>query len=240
MEDESREIWGVLGGLGPLASAAFLNSIYKAAHGSKEQEFPIVYLLSDPSYPDRSEIFARGREKLLLDRLIASLATLESLGVSKIVVCCMTIHLLLEQLPSDMRAKIVSLLDVALSNVLSSSCSHLLVCTNGSRYRRLFESHALWQQTQHQIVMPDRNDQDLLHSMIYEIKMNHTVLSHVARLEQMLMKYQVSSFIAGCTELHVFIKNQERVRRPLRCIDPLQIVADRIALGVFRESIVQV
>src|SRR5689334_6778827 len=57
-----REVWGVLGGLGPLASAEFLATIYEHADASEEQRLPAVLLFSDPAIPDRTEALLCGRE----------------------------------------------------------------------------------------------------------------------------------------------------------------------------------
>jgi hypothetical protein len=45
---------GVLGGMGPAASAEFLRLLAVKAPASKDQEHPIVYMISDPQIPDRS------------------------------------------------------------------------------------------------------------------------------------------------------------------------------------------
>lgn len=228
-ETEARAVWGIIGGLGPYASAEFLASIYQAGHGLKEQELPVVYLLSDPGFPDRTEIFQAGGDDVLLRRLVDSLMKLESLGANKVVICCMTIHSIFDRLPSSLTGNIISLADVALSAVLTSGRSHLLVCTKGSRHSRLFEQHPLWQDVQSKIVVPDDSDQEAIHSMIYEIKMDQSEEKHAALLERLLDKYALDSFVAGCTELHVFMKRQRYLNRLATCIDPLQILATRIA-----------
>ena len=81
------EIWGVLGGMGPLASAEFLSTIYEETAGRPEQESPIVYLISDPTIPDRTKCLLNGTEHLLLDHFTSGINKLESLGATRIVVC---------------------------------------------------------------------------------------------------------------------------------------------------------
>ena len=90
---------GVLGGMGPLASAEFLKSIYEVEIPGPEQNTPAVVLHSDPSMPDRTTAFLNGRSEIVLERFITALERLDREGVSKIVVCCITIHYLLPQLP---------------------------------------------------------------------------------------------------------------------------------------------
>jgi len=51
----NRLLIGVLGGMGPLASAGFVNFLYQKCQAkfSAEQSYPRIVLLSDPTIPDR-------------------------------------------------------------------------------------------------------------------------------------------------------------------------------------------
>jgi len=51
----AQPIWGTLGGMGPLTSAEFLIYIYKLSLGRTEQNMPRLYLMSDPTVPDRTK-----------------------------------------------------------------------------------------------------------------------------------------------------------------------------------------
>src|SRR5215218_739711 len=92
-------ILGVLSGMGAMASTEFVKTIYEYSVGGLEQESPAVVLYSDPSFPDRSQIFLRGEDEVLLPRLIDASYRLCHMGAEKIVMCCVTIHYLLPKLP---------------------------------------------------------------------------------------------------------------------------------------------
>lgn len=221
---EKRDIWGILGGMGPIASAEFLTSIYRESVSGPEQESPVVILISDPTIPDRTECLLNGNDEVLVDRLCAGVGQLLSMGATKIVICCVTIHALLPRLPLRWRERIVSLVDLTLAAVLESQKKHLLLCTNGTRRLELFERHPLWTVAKRKIVTLDEDDQRTLHRLIYEIKgQQESSLSH-RLLEELMYKYGVQSYIAGCTEMHVLAKTYERARGCNRrefCIDPL-------------------
>ena len=61
-----RKIMAIIGGMGPLASAAFLSSIYERSLRAEEQLSPRILLLSDPSFPDRTRAILDGRAEVLL------------------------------------------------------------------------------------------------------------------------------------------------------------------------------
>src|SRR5689334_22249112 len=87
--------WGVLGGMGPYASAEFLKTIYRTAGCDLEQDAPVVMVYSDPGFPDRTAALLSGRRQMLADRLEESLGILSSMGADRIVICCTTIHAVL-------------------------------------------------------------------------------------------------------------------------------------------------
>ena len=225
-----KNILGVVGGLGPLASAEFLNTIYECSLDGVEQESPLVVMSSDPSFPDRTEAFLRGENDELLERLERALRQLSEMGASKIVICCITIHYLLPLLPPDLRARVVSLLDVILDHVGQSQKRHLLLCSKGTHRIGLFQNHDRWNLVKDRIVLPDDKDQDEIHyEIIYRIKRKPDVRQFMPRLESLLAKYEVDSFIAGCTEIHVLAKHFLSSNRSYGCIDPLVIIAKELA-----------
>ena len=221
---DNGEVWGIVGGMGPLASAEFVNSIYRDTARWTEQESPTVILLSDPTVPDRTECLLSGRHEILLQKLTGSVETLLAIGATRIIVCCLTIHPLIHQLPPALREKIVSLVDLTLDAVQRSRSRHLLLCTNGTKKLRLFQQHRLWDETQHKVVLPDDQDQDAIHQMLYEIKNQREAITYIPFVEELMKKYEVSSYIAGCTEMHIVAKAHEQFSghdRRKFCIDPL-------------------
>ena len=214
---------GVVGGMGPLASAEFLKTIYEACIDGHEQEAPIVFLYSNPTVPDRTESLLNGSRKVLLESLITALRRLHEMGATRTLICCVTIHSLLPQLPEDLRSKLISLLDVIYTSVEQSRKRHLLVCTSGTRKLGLFQEHPSWPSLRDYIVLPDDSDQDEVHKMLYRVKQCSDPAEAAPYVESLLRKYGVDSFIAGCTEMHLF------ARRFNNCIDPLTIVAKQLA-----------
>lgn len=233
-EHRGRPILGVLGGMGALASAEFLKSIYESCPGQSEQDSPIVAVYSDPAFPDRTEAFLRGADEELLERLLDALARLRQLGASRMVLCCMTIHYLLPRVPPEVRAQIISLLDVIFAQVQQRSERHLLICSTGARRLKLFENHPAWALTKDRFLLPDEDDQTRLHEQIFRVKDNRGVATLVAFIESLLEKHRVDSFIAGCSEIHIVAKHMsgDSARsKPSRCVDPLASIARDWAEG---------
>jgi len=188
-------------------------------------------LYSDPTFPDRTETLIAGFDDLLLEPLVEALRQLERLGVNRIVICCVTLHHLLPRVPHSLRSRIWSLIDVVFEQVIESGQRHLLLCTKGTRQLGIFQFHQQWAAAHELLVLPDEDDQQLIHGLIYQIKKNDDVDRLIPIINTLLSKYAVNSFIAGCTEIHLLAKHFQSAPREVRergCIDPLIIIAREV------------
>lgn len=235
-KSEKKNCFGVVGGMGPLASAEFLRTIYEYSLADRpEQDAPVVMLYSDPTVPDRTEAFLKGDDEPVLAQLNEALQGLVNLGAEKIVICCMTIHYLLPRVPASLRGRVISLLDVIFARVAASPRRRLVFCSSGTRKLRLFESHSRWEQFKDCIVFPGEQDQRRIHEeIIYPIKQAPALGGFASSFRALMMKYEVDSFIAGCSEIHLlarhFITHAEG-QKTVGSIDPLDIVARDLAEG---------
>jgi aspartate racemase len=231
-QDQPGSILGVIGGVGPLASAEFVKTIYEHNTVKREQDFPKVLMYSDPTFPARTHAFLSGRYEDILEKLIDEMRCLCRLGATKLVICCLTLHYLLPMLPSELLRKLISLIDIIMLEASSVRKRHLVICSTGANKLRLLQRHELWPKCKDYLVFPDDKDQNVINcDLIDRIKTNTSPVEMVSLLESMLAKYQVDSFIAACTEIHVLTKSPElaRLNKRYRCIDPLMVVARKVA-----------
>ena len=226
---------GIVGGMGPLASAEFVRTIYDYSLADRvEQGAPVISLYSDPTVPDRTEALLNGEDAAVFRQFTEALHYLTATGATKIVVCCMTIHYLLPKLPPALSSNIVSLLDVIYDN-LPKRGRHLVLCSSGTRKLRLFEGHDRWEEFKDFLIFPDEHDQRLLHEeIIFPLKRNPNMPSLISTLESMLERYEVDCFIAGCSEIHIIAKHltaPANGHKVYGCIDPLDILARELTEG---------
>ena len=217
---------GILGGMGPLASAELLSTIYRLNLVEPEQDAPNCVLLSDPSFPDRTEAILAGATGELARRLEASLQELLRQGVDRIVIACITIHHVLPQVPEPLRRWVISLLDLMVEGVLASPRPRLLLSTTGTRTARIFESHERWDEISRWVVCPGEDDQHTLHEWIYRLKSGQPEDGCLAWLDGLPARYGVGGFLFGCTELHLLQRRMTAgFSRSWDAVDPLWIAA---------------
>lgn len=84
-------ILGVLGGMGPLASAEFMYRLVQQTPAKKDQDHIPTILWSDPRVPDRSTAMRRGTDEPLA-WLQRGVLGLKEAGCTHIVIPCNTAH----------------------------------------------------------------------------------------------------------------------------------------------------
>lgn len=227
-ENRTNEILGVLGGMGALASAEFLKTVYEQNVGRDEQDAPVVVVYSDPTFPDRTEAFLRGEDHLVYAPLVAALRRLSLMGASRFVLCCVTLHYLVPALPVEYKRRVISLLDTIFDSLQKlPRQKHLMLCSTGTRRQRLLEEHERAAEAGERLIFPDEQEQQTLHRMIYDMKKGDGLPEMKAYIESLLDKYGVNSFVAGCSEIHLLSKQYPPPGEggPYHCIDPLLIIA---------------
>jgi aspartate racemase len=222
-------ILGIVGGMGPLASNELLRTIYKLHLTEPEQGSPRCVLSSDPTFPDRTSAICDGRIDLLSERLTRAVADLLAMGCSRVVIACITAHCALPFLPEPLRRRIVSLLDLTVSELLACGPdSFLLLTTRGTRIAQLFERHAHWGEVAGRVLFPDAVDQERLHAWIYRLKGGDSGDACLDWLGSLRDRYGVAGLVFGCTELHLLqepLAARGKGDEAGRIIDPLWVTA---------------
>jgi len=196
---------GILGGMGPLASARFLRTVYEMKVIIREQDMPRILLDSDPAVPDRTAAVLGG--PAAAERVIAALAArlrgLLNGGADRVVVACFTAHHFLDGVDADLRRPVLSLVDRAMAEAHTAPGRLLLLATNGTRAARVFERAPHWPSVAERVVWPEPDDQDRVHRMIYELKRGGSHSAAVTEVGALTRRYGCTGVVLGCTELHL-------------------------------------
>ncbi|AXB42499.1 hypothetical protein A4R43_08145 [Amycolatopsis albispora] len=222
---------GILGGMGPHASAEFLRTIYETAgerHGaSAEQELPRCLLDSDPAFPDRTEAIRAGRDREFSERLRQRLRNLAEQGATRIVLTCVTAHHFTRWLDPGLTGRLISLVDVVLDDLeVGGDGPFLMLATSGTREAKVFESHPRWPAVAHRVLLPPAGTQEEIHRLLYRLKREPAGAEHAGRVEDLVVQYGCRGVIAGCTEVHLLTRWwQARAGGPL-VLDPLRSIAN--------------
>ncbi|CNH37334.1 putative aspartate/glutamate racemase [Yersinia frederiksenii] len=109
-------LFGVLGGMEPLATLDLLQKIIEITPVSRDQEHLPVVTWNVPQIPDRQKALA-GIGESPLPQLLHAIQQLNQLGVSHIAIPCNTAHHWYPQLASASRAPILHIVDIAVAHI---------------------------------------------------------------------------------------------------------------------------
>ena len=114
------KVLGVLGGMGPLASAHFMMRLTQLTPAERDQEHIPTILWSDPRIPDR--IAARnGTGPDPLPWLLRGINGLRQAGCGAIVIPCNTVHGWIEPMAAAAEVPILHIVDAAATDLRRSA-----------------------------------------------------------------------------------------------------------------------
>ena len=83
---------GIIGGLGPMATAYFLERVTQMCDAKKDQEHIQIVLISNPAIPDRTKFLLGESNNSPLPLIIKSAEQLRTMGAEVIAIPCITAH----------------------------------------------------------------------------------------------------------------------------------------------------
>lgn len=141
MESPTKTL-GVLGGMGPAACAEFMRLLAEKAPAQRDQEHPVMYVLSDPHIPDRTTaILGNGPDPT--ERLKKDLLTVAGWGVDYLAVPCNTAHIFIDRFRTELPVPLLHIVEetVAASQRQSPKGAWLLA-TEGTCKSGLYQHYA--------------------------------------------------------------------------------------------------
>ncbi|MSO54147.1 MAG: aspartate/glutamate racemase family protein [Rhodospirillales bacterium] len=213
---------GVLGGMGPLATADFMRKVIAATPAERDQDHIPMVVYSVPQIPDRSAaILADGVSPL--PAMIEGVTSLERAGAQAIAIPCNTAHHWYDDLVKASRVPILHIVDAAARALDARRISTKklgLLGTTGTIASRVYQNRL--EALGYECIAPSAADMDrLVMKGIGEVKAGRlaeakTLLTAAA---DTLFARDIGAVILGCTEI------------PLVLIDPSRYVDATHALA---------
>lgn len=107
---------GILGGMGPLAGAAFALRMVQLTEAAVDQDHIPTILCNDPRIPDRSSAMLAGGESPL-PAMRRGIRLLEAAGAGCIAVPCNTAHLWFDELAGATRLPVLHIAEAVVQNL---------------------------------------------------------------------------------------------------------------------------
>lgn len=219
---------GILGGMGPDATAYFFDLIIRNTAAGKDQDHAKILVWNDPTVPPRTDaIFGLGPSPL--PRLLAGVKVLEKGGAGLIVMPCLTAHYYAGRIAARSKVPFVNLVEESLREAkkrIPGLKKAGLLASSGTVQSRLF--HEVFANGGIEIMTPGPAGQRAVMDAILGkkgIKAGFTAgppRAAIVGAARRLAKRGAEAVIAGCTEVPLVLRESD-LDVPL--IEPMTIAA---------------
>ncbi len=227
--DKTRKLLGVIGGVGPLATAYFMERIITFTAAKVDQEHIDMIVLNHCSIPDRTAYILDNKKESPLLMLEDDVVKLNQMGAKVIATPCNTAHYFYDHLAEISDVPIINMVKETV-NVLKRQGSKRIgiMATKGTIHTKLFQD-ALHNQGLEGVI-PDDICQGHVTNVIFDsVKANKPVdMDRFNAVVDYLKAKGCDRIILGCTELSVVKRDYQ--------LDSFYIDSlDALAVAVIRE-----
>jgi len=226
MTDKEKKTIGILGGMGPEATAFMFDLFIKKTKAKKDQDHPKIIIYSNPEIPPRTDaIFKSGEDPV--PYLIQGISALKKAGADMIVMPCVTAHYFIPEVKKEASFEFISLINEAVKWV-KKNAPHVqkvgLLSSSGTIKSEIF--HQAFKKRGIQLITPDKREQKKVMEALFGpqgIKAGHKTGSSrncILRTAASLINRGAEAILAGCTEIPLVLKKQD-IEVPF--IEPMKI-----------------
>ena len=220
---------GVIGGMGPLATAYFYEKIIKGTKATKDQEHLDVIIYSKASIPDRTDyILGRGEDPT--PSLIDAAINLEKAGATYLAMPCNTAHYFYDNIASNVSIPFIHMLEETAKHLKEKGVEAVTLLSTegtvrGNTYKNTLAKFDI------ELFYLEEGQRENIQNLIYTIKQGE--LNDIENKAELLINLgRERTVILGCTELSV-LKGMLNLNE--NYIDPLEILCEKV-IDIHKES----
>jgi aspartate racemase len=221
---------GILGGMGPLATADFLMKLVMATHATTDQAHIPVLLRSVPQIPDRSAAIL-GNGPSPLPSLIKGVEALCKAGATAIAIPCNTAHYWYKDMAEASMVPILHIVDSVFYHLNTMACggSVGLLATKGTIAARVYNERFTNQGSVNVLVPTDDEIERFSGPGIDAVKAGDLAggRSLLKEAAERLRDRGANAIVMGCTEIPIVLTENSCIGIPL--IDATACLADSCA-----------
>ncbi|MBN1168709.1 amino acid racemase [Candidatus Woesebacteria bacterium] len=226
MKNKKRPI-GIIGGMGPFASAELLNMVLMVARDKfgarNDEDFPDIVLTSIPV-----ETFFKDEKnfKSVLEKLQKKIQVLEQSGVSSFGIACNTAHILSDDIKKLTKMELVSIIDQtvkALDEIGANKIGLLAspVTIRSQLYQDELEKKGV------EVILPDDVQIRILGKVISDLVAKRNIAKNrklLLKIAESLVEKGAQAIILGCTELPLAFPKSFQI--PV--VNTIEVLADSL------------
>ncbi|WP_298580019.1 aspartate/glutamate racemase family protein [uncultured Olegusella sp.] len=219
-------ILGILGGVGPLATACFMEMIINKTHAQCDQDNIPMIIYNDPQIPDRTAYILGKSDTNPVPEMIKMARKLEKSGVDYIAIPCNTAHYFYEEIQRATALPVLNIMQLTAQDIAHHSVNNKvgLMATEGTAKSKVFQN--FFNSAHLETILPNDQEQAIITFLIYDCVKSGKPANIQAFLDvaHALHERGCGTVVVGCTELSVIYQQLEQ--RPDYLVDSLDILAN--------------
>lgn len=221
---------GVIGGVGPQATAYFLDMVVRLTEARRDQDHLDLVVFNHASIPDRTAFILGTSDEDPGPVMAGDARRLERFGVSFLVVPCNTAHHFTEQVVGAVSVPVLSIIDETVAEAARRVPDLRRVgvlATSGTLHARVY--HRALEACGVEPVQPSPEDQAIVMAIIYEqVKAGLPVdLAAFTGVMDRLRAAGAQVVVLGCTELSIVAADHGLLEADRTVVDSLDVLARR-------------
>lgn len=215
--------FGIIGGLGPMATAYLLELIIDMTDAKTDQEHLDAIIFNRPSVPDRTAYILDPTKPSPVPMMTDMAKKLEALGVCAIGTPCVTAHSFHEELQKSVSVPFINMVQETASYLKQAGCKKAgIMATTGTVHNALFQKALT--EAGLSYALPDESMQQNVMSLIYDcVKAGEPAdMEKFRAVSDALRSEGCDAVILGCTELSI-IKRDNAIGSGY--LDALEVLA---------------
>ncbi len=207
MENKNAKILGILGGLGPMATAYYLELMIKMTDAATDQDHLQSIVMNFPTVPDRTAYILGRSEESPLEPLIALGQQLKAMGAGIIATPCITAHYFHQSLQDGIGLPMIHGIECIAQQLSKAGISRVgLMATDGTVQSGIFQRKV--EEYGMELVLPDEQGQKAVMTLIYDqIKAGKQADPALFESVKHQLRHNGAQVVVlGCTELSLLKK----------------------------------
>ncbi len=227
MGNENYKKLGIIGGLGPAATATLFSRVIDLTEAASDQDHLDITILNRPQTPDRTAYILGKSDQSYLPPLHEAALELESLGCEVLATACVTGHYRSEEWTAGLKAAHLVHMPRETARYLALAGKRRvgIMATDGTGHAHVLqdalEAEGL------EAVLPDAENQAKVMSIIYDdVKRGRPAnMRAFDEVSAYLREQGCDSVVLGCTELSVI--NAPAKSHGMVVVDAMEVLAVR-------------
>ncbi len=216
---------GVLGGMGPAASAnlysKIINYTQQKYNAIQDSDYPPIIIYSLPLIGFNETGITD--EKAVKEQLIEGVQKLESAGCDLIIIACNTVHIYFDEMQSAIKIPILNIVEETKKMVQELGYTKVGLFASESTnklqlYQKIFKSANI------ELIKPNQHQQHILNQVIEHVMGGNQKVDDIINLKEIAREYAkqgAQAIIMGCTEIPLAIN---QTHTDIKLFDTTEII----------------